>query len=690
MLFLGQDTRYKLSSVTHSAGCRRDGGSRPEEIKPPNKPREKTVKKIERNKKSDAELLRSIAEGTASVTGADFFRSLVRNLASSLQVRYAFVAECTDRSKTRVRTLQFWSGEDFGGDFEYDVHGTPCEKVLDGTVCYHSQDVQALFPKDRDLVKLKAESYLGIPLVDNSDEIIGHLAVLDDKPMGQELGERAMLLKIFAARASAELERKRAEERLEESEARFRTLVEHAPEGILVFDADVNLFIDANRNAALILGYPKKQLLKMSWIDMSAPTQSGSRPAFEVGRTLNQEALSGGVPVFEWTFIRASGEEIIADVRLVRLPKTERNLLRASITDITERKRAEEALVSSQARFSAVVDTVGEGIITIDSKSTIVMVNQEVQNIWGYRQEELAGKKLHILMPEKYRGLHSSGMERYLKTGVAQVLGKRLELEGLKKDGSTFPLGIRIKETRIEEHIFFTAAVRDITERKQAEAALRYRGDLENLITDISTRFINLPPTSSDDGINDALRRIGEFVGADRSYVFLSFDNLKTASDTHEWCAEGIPSARHELQNLPTELFPWFMRFLYRGEALHIPSVADLPPEARLEKEMIQRQQVQSLVCVPMAYQDSLIGLVGFDSVRQARSWSEDVVKLLKIVGEIFANALRHKWDQEALQRANEDLEKKVDERTRELRQKQTQLVQSRCCINRVAVSACL
>ena len=67
----------------------------------------------------------------------------------------------------------------------------------------------------------------------------------------------------------------------------------------------------------------------------------------------------------------------------------------------------------------------------------------------------------------------------------------------------------------------------------------------------------------------------------------------------------------------------------------------------------------------------------GFDSVRQARSWSEDVVKLLTIVEEIFANALRHKWDQEALQRANQDLEKKVDERTRELRQKQAQLVQS-------------
>jgi len=141
--------------------------------------------------------------------------------------------------------------------------------------------------------------------------------------------------------------------------------------------------------------------------------------------------------------------------------------------DVTERKQAEEELLNSKAQLGAVLDTVGEGIITIDSSSIIVMVNREVQNIWGHKQEELIGKKLHILMPEKYRGLHTVGLKRYLKTGVAHVLGKRLELEGLKKDGTTFPLEIRIAETKIGQHLLFTAAVRDITKRKQAEEAIR-------------------------------------------------------------------------------------------------------------------------------------------------------------------------------------------------------------------------
>jgi PAS domain S-box-containing protein len=133
---------------------------------------------------------------------------------------------------------------------------------------------------------------------------------------------------------------------------------------------------------------------------------------------------------------------------------------------------AREADLKSKIQFSAVLNTVGEGIITIDSNSNIIMVNQEVQNIWGYTQEELIGKNLHILMPEKYRNAHSTGFKRYMETRISKILGQRLELEGLKKDGTVFPLEIRIAETKIGENVFFTAAVRDITNRKKSENEL--------------------------------------------------------------------------------------------------------------------------------------------------------------------------------------------------------------------------
>lgn len=156
--------------------------------------------------------LRLLVEGTAAATGDDFFRSLARHLAAALHVRYAFVAECTTPANSRVRTLAFWLGTDFGENFEYALAGTPCEQVIGGAVCYHPNQLRALFPKDKDLVPLRAESYLGIPLRDSADNIIGHLAVLDDQPW-PDPSRAIAILQVFATRAGAELERKRAVER---------------------------------------------------------------------------------------------------------------------------------------------------------------------------------------------------------------------------------------------------------------------------------------------------------------------------------------------------------------------------------------------------------------------------------------------------------------------------------------------
>jgi formate hydrogenlyase transcriptional activator len=171
------------------------------------------------------EILRHLTEGTAAVTGGDFFRSLARHLAQSLQVRYVFITECTDATKTQVRTLASWAGENFGVDMTFPLRGTPCEKVIAGDVCHFPEGLQSLFPEDKDLVTLKAQSYLGVPLYGSSGDILGHLVVMDDKPMG-DMRSADPILRIFAARAGAELERKNADEALRKSQERLRTLLD--------------------------------------------------------------------------------------------------------------------------------------------------------------------------------------------------------------------------------------------------------------------------------------------------------------------------------------------------------------------------------------------------------------------------------------------------------------------------------
>lgn len=167
------------------------------------------------------EVLRIIAAGTAAVTGGDFFRPLVQSLAAALQVRCALVTECTDVTMTRVRTLAFIENNLFEEEIEYDLIGTPCELVIGGSVVYYPEKLGELFPKEAGL-----ESYLGLPIRDVAGQkILGHLAVLDDRPMHRESYEIS-ILQIFAARAGAELERKRALEALQHAHDELEQRVE--------------------------------------------------------------------------------------------------------------------------------------------------------------------------------------------------------------------------------------------------------------------------------------------------------------------------------------------------------------------------------------------------------------------------------------------------------------------------------
>ncbi len=134
--------------------------------------------------------------------------------------------------------------------------------------------------------------------------------------------------------------------------------------------------------------------------------------------------------------------------------------------------KAQSELKRSEAKTRTIVTSIGEGIISAVAAPdlTIDYVNQEACKIFGYLEEELVGQSLTILIPDKYRVDHIAGMKRYLSEGKQKILGKRIELEGLRKDGSTFPLELKVEEAKGGGcNSFFTAAIRDITERRKAE-----------------------------------------------------------------------------------------------------------------------------------------------------------------------------------------------------------------------------
>jgi len=172
-------------------------------------------------RKRAEDLLRALTEGTAKATGGAFFESLVRHLATALQVRRVYVAECLADDYARSRAV--YMGQEPALPFEYSLKGTPCMKVATGQTCLYSRNVAQYFPENQFLAKFGYESYLGIPLWSSARRVIGHMVLVDDKPMSED-PLWISVLETFAARAGAELEREQADEKLRVALAEVESL----------------------------------------------------------------------------------------------------------------------------------------------------------------------------------------------------------------------------------------------------------------------------------------------------------------------------------------------------------------------------------------------------------------------------------------------------------------------------------
>ncbi len=191
-------------------------------------------------------------------------------------------------------------------------------------------------------------------------------------------------------------------------------------------------------------------------------------------------------------------------------------------------------------------------------------------------------------------------------------------------------------------------AVTNQQDRDSRSPSIGYFLGFEELVTSLSTRLINISFSEVDTVINEALARIGEFSGVDRSYVF-SADSGGTVTNTHEWCAPGIEPQIDHLQKIPAGSMPWLMSRLNALESVAVDSLKNLPEEASFEKHLLESQDIRSFVVVPMVLNQELIGFLGFDAVRSFKAWPERMVTLLRIVGEMIVNVLQRRRTEEAL-----------------------------------------
>ncbi len=269
----------------------------------------------------------------------------------------------------------------------------------------------------------------------------------------------------------------------------FRETLDQTLDCVFMFDAKTLKFIYVNQGSVELVGYSREELMNMTPVDIKPEyTEESFREM--VAPLLDSSKDSHH---FETVHKHKDGHLIPVEISLQCVaPPGEPGRFVAIVQNITERKQAEHDLKVAHQRTSAILNTVGEGIIAVGTDSRIHYVNQELLHIFGYSLEEIIGVHITKLMPEKYRAAHSAGMKRYLENTTPIIVDRRMEMEGLHKDGAVFPIEIKIEDTEIDgKNRIFTAAIRDITERKRAEEELNKTNRMLRMISNCNETLIH-------------------------------------------------------------------------------------------------------------------------------------------------------------------------------------------------------
>jgi PAS domain S-box-containing protein len=469
--------------------------------------------------------LRAIVEGTARNTGQEFLQSLVRHLAAAVGVSYAFVAEFA--SATRARTIAYWKRDRIVANVEWDLPGTPCEDVVRGNLCHHPTGVQHKFPQDRDLVELGIESYLGVPLCDAAGQHLGHLAVFDEHPLPEE-PRRLFIFRIFAARAAAELERLRMEQRMQESERLYRDLYEEAPIGYLSTGVDLSLR-HVNRRVTEWLGAASAELVGTSvlaYIADGSANQARAAEAlrrFQAGQEVHGTELelrsTDGRPLWISLWIKpmCGADGTVQASRMIWVDITERTQLQQQNLYLQEEIKAEhnfEEIVGHSPALSAVLAQVRQ----VAPTDATVLIGGETGT-----GKELIARALHSASKRKDRplikvncaalptGLVESELFGHEKGAFTGALARRLGRFELAQGGTLFldEIGelpadaqaklLRVLQEREFERVGGTAAIKvDVrvlaATNRDLLQAVRARTFREDLFYRLNVFPLQLPP----------------------------------------------------------------------------------------------------------------------------------------------------------------------------------------------------
>ncbi|MDH5749768.1 MAG: PAS domain S-box protein, partial [Rhodospirillales bacterium] len=407
------------------------------------------------------ETIKTIAEGLSGQIGATFFNSLVKYLSTALKTEISLVGEFIGEKKDVLRTISYHSKDKLRKNIEISATEKVCRDVIAGKTCIITSGANKRFPNQSLFSKNKIESYVGVPLINSFGNTLGAIIVLGQKPL--EDPERTIsLLKVFAVRAAAELERIQAEATAQ----RLGRMLDQSHDEYYAFSPDTFRFISVNHGAQKNLGYSMDELRAMTPLDIKPEmTKSKFSQFIKQLESGKKRRLA-----FETVHQRKDGSIYPVEVRLELFKNESPPVFVSSIQDITKRKKSEEALRQSEQRFKTVFhSSPGMAVISRPSDGMHYDVNDVWLSTMGFKRSEVIGKTVKEL------DIWASPEQRDEMTDQIQKTGSVRNFEAALRSKSGKIVNVLVSAALIEldGEARLAVAGTDITYRIEAEKALR-------------------------------------------------------------------------------------------------------------------------------------------------------------------------------------------------------------------------
>ncbi len=374
-------------------------------------------------------------------------------------------------------------------------------------------------------------------------------------------------------------------------------------------------------------------------------------------------ALAEGATTFESEIpINNQNGEIVYLIINLSIPPEYMNTWESvivSFIDISDRKTTELLLEQSKIeiqnqlqRNKLILETTLDGYILTDTNAAIVDVNPAYCKMIGYTKKELLKMNvLDNLEIQKSKAENERRTQQLIKKGRISF-----ETKHIRKDGGLIDLSCNLSLIQFNGEQMVAGFVRDITQQKKAQKELDYRYNFESLVTKISAKFINLPLDALEQGLNNTLKQICEFLDFDRAFLVLLSNENNDGSIHHEWFKPGIDSIKDVYQNVPFVDFPWFMNKIKNNELIIIKKPDNIPEEALPLKMDLQNRKIQSQIHVPLIVEDKVIGFIGYDALSPIEEWQKDLEALLRFSGIMITNVIQRIKGEKALKDSEEQL----------------------------------